>query len=89
MLVKGLDLDKCTMLNITFRDTGSIDVASSGPLVDADMLKINFFLSSLFYSVRGSDMMEWTCAKHGFMSALCILLAQQCYFSSCWIQFNH
>lgn len=83
MLVKGLDLDKCTMLNITFRDTGSIDVASSGPLGDADMLKINFFLSSLFYSVRGSEMMEWTRARDGFMSALCIL-TQWCYFSSCW-----
>lgn len=79
MLVKGLDLDKCTMLNITFRDAGSIDVASSGPLKDADMLKINFFLSSLFYSV----MMEWTRARNGFMSALCIL-TQWCYFSSCW-----
>jgi len=48
MLVEGLDLDKCTMLNITFRDKGSIDAASSGPLGDADMLKINFFLSSTF-----------------------------------------
>lgn len=61
--MKGLDLDKCTMLNITFRDTGSIDVASSGPLEDADMLKINFFLSSLFYSVRGSEMMEMDSCK--------------------------
>lgn len=58
MLATGFDLDKCTMLNITFRDTGSIDVASSGSLEDADMLKINFFLSSLFFSVRGADMMK-------------------------------
>ncbi len=72
MLAKGLDLDKCTRLNITFRDTGSIDVASSGPLVNADMLKIIFFLSSLF-SVKGSYVMEWTHARHGFMSALYIL----------------
>ncbi len=73
MLAKELDLDKCTRLNITFRDTGSIDVASSGPLVNADMLKIIFFLSSLLYSVKGSYMLEWTYARHGFMTALYIL----------------
>ncbi len=73
MLAKELDLDKCTRLNITFRDTGSIDVASSGPLVNADMLKIIFFLSSLLYSVQGSYMLEWIYARHGFLTALYIL----------------